>query len=118
MLKAYVGIDLRRGFRKMSLTRIIYWHGELEEKSKKGKEIPSLDVTCSGVDSKILGGGRDPSLKRVLFSTFGGEVEILCAFKDLVGVRDEIRLNSLSNFLASFLKSESRRVICLSKSVF
>lgn len=45
-------------------------------------------------------------------------VEILCAFKDLVGARDEIRLNSLSNFLASFLKSESRRAICLSKSVF
>lgn len=119
MLKAQVRSSLRRGFGEMRLTRIIYWRGEFKKKkSKKGKEIPSLDVTCSGVDNKILGGGRDPSLKRVLFSTFGGEVEILCAFKDLVGARDEIRLNSLSNFLASFLKSESRRTICLSKSVF
>ena len=42
---------------------------------------------------------------------------MLCAFRDLLGVRDEIRLNSLSNFLASFLKSESKRAICLSKSV-
>ena len=42
----------------------------------------------------------------------------MCAFKDLVGARDDIRLNSLSNFLASFLKSESKRAICLSKSVF
>ena len=57
-------------------------------------EIP---VSCSGVDSKILGGGgRDLGgrLKRVFFSTFREEVEILMdVFKDLVGVRDNMTRN-------------------------
>jgi hypothetical protein len=41
----------------MRLTRIIYWRGEFKKRAKGEMEIPSLDVSCSGVDSKILGGG-------------------------------------------------------------
>lgn len=59
MMKAQVGINLRGGFGKMRLTRIIYWRGEFKKIVKREMEIPSLDVSCSGVDSKILGGGRD-----------------------------------------------------------
>ena len=43
----------------MRLTRIIYWRGEFKKRAKREMEIPSLDVSCSGVDNKILGGGWD-----------------------------------------------------------
>ena len=36
MVKAQVGINLRRGFGEMRLTRIIYWRGEFKKNSKKG----------------------------------------------------------------------------------
>ena len=59
MLKAQVRSSLRRGFGEMRLRSIIYWRGEFKKIIKREMEIPSLDVSCSGVDSKILGGGRD-----------------------------------------------------------
>ena len=43
----------------MRLTRIIYWNGEFKKRVKGEMVIPSLDVSCSGVDSKILGGRWD-----------------------------------------------------------
>jgi hypothetical protein len=44
----------------MRLTRInLQARVEFKKRAKGEMEIPSLDVSCSGIDSKILGGGRD-----------------------------------------------------------
>jgi hypothetical protein len=49
--------NLHGGFGEMRLRRFIYWHGEFKTRAKWKMEIPSSVVSCSGVDTKILGGG-------------------------------------------------------------